>query len=130
VRLLLDTHAFLWFVAGDASLSALARTAIESATNEVFVSVASAWEVAIKVSLGKLAVDAPSVGAFFEEQMDANGFAYLPIDPQHVFRAAALPFHHRERGHHRRWEKGFFWSRISMEWGCGPSPFVSGRFAE
>jgi DNA replication protein DnaC len=35
-----------------------------------------------------------------------------------------------ERGHHRRWEKGFFWSRISMEWGCGPSPFVSGRFAE
>jgi PIN domain nuclease of toxin-antitoxin system len=48
VRLLLDTHAFLWFVAGDASLSALARTAIESATNEVFVSVASAWEVAIK----------------------------------------------------------------------------------
>jgi PIN domain nuclease of toxin-antitoxin system len=48
------------------------------------------------VSLGKLAVDAPSVGAFFEEQMDANGFAYLPIDPQHVFRAAALPFHHRD----------------------------------
>jgi hypothetical protein len=35
-----------------------------------------------------------------------------------------------ERGHHRRWEKGFFWSRISMEWGCGPSPFVSGTLAE
>ncbi len=57
---------------------------------------ASAWEVAIKVSLGKLQVDAPSVGAFFDEQMDANGFIYLPIDPQQVFRVAALPFHHRD----------------------------------
>jgi PIN domain nuclease of toxin-antitoxin system len=96
VRLLLDTHAFLWFVGGDASLSAVARTAIEDAANEVFLSVASAWEVAIKVSLGKLKVDAPSVDAFFDEQMDANGFAYLAIDPPHVFRVAALPFHHRD----------------------------------
>lgn len=96
MRLLLDTHAFLWFVAADAALSAPARAAIEDARNEVFVSVASAWEVAIKVSLGKLAVDAPSVGVFFDEQMEANGFAYLAIDPPHVFRVASLPFHHRD----------------------------------
>lgn len=96
MRLLLDTHAFLWFVGGDTSLSVPARSAIEDPDNEVFVSVASAWEVAIKVSLGKLRVDAPTVEAFFDEQMDGNGFGYLPIDPPHAFRAAALPFHHRD----------------------------------
>jgi PIN domain nuclease of toxin-antitoxin system len=76
VRLLLDTHAFLWFVAGDASLSATARTAIADPGNQTFVSIASAWEVAIKVSLGKLTVDAPTVREFFDEQMETNGFAY------------------------------------------------------
>ena len=81
LRLLLDTHAFLWFVAGDISLSATARVAIADPGNQVFVSIASAWEVAIKVSLGKLTVDAPTVGEFFDEQMETNGFAYLPIDP-------------------------------------------------
>lgn len=96
MRLLLDTHALLWFVAGDAALSTTARGAIEDTSNDVFVSIASAWEVAIKVSLGKLKLDAPSVDAFFDEQMDENGFAYLPIDPPHVFRVANLPFHHRD----------------------------------
>jgi PIN domain nuclease of toxin-antitoxin system len=96
VRLLLDTHAFLWFVAGDTSLSPAARTAIGDPGNQTFVSIASAWEVAIKVSLGKLTVDAPSVREFFDEQMEANGFAYFPIDPPHVFRVGSLPFHHRD----------------------------------
>jgi PIN domain nuclease of toxin-antitoxin system len=91
-RLLLDTHAFLWFVANDPALSAPARSVIENA-DEVLISVASAWEIAIKVRLGKLAIDAPSAEAFFEEQMRANRFAYLPILPAHVFRAAALPLH-------------------------------------
>jgi PIN domain nuclease of toxin-antitoxin system len=94
-RLLLDTHALLWFVANDAALSVSARSLIESA-DEVFVSVASAWELAIKVSLGKLSLDAPSAETFFEDQMRANGFTYLPIAPAHVFRAAALPVHHRD----------------------------------
>ena len=96
MRVLLETHAFLWFVAGHASLSAPARAAIEDEANDVFVSLASVWEVAIKSSLGKLTVDAPSVGDFFEEQMDENGFAYLPIDPPHVFKVATLAFHHRD----------------------------------
>jgi PIN domain nuclease of toxin-antitoxin system len=94
-RLLLDTHALLWFVSGDPALSAAARSLIESA-DEVLVSVASAWEVAIKVHLGKLTLDAPSAEAFFDEQMRANSFAYLPIAPAHVFRAATLPLHHRD----------------------------------
>ncbi len=86
----------LWFVAGNPSLSGPARKTIEDEANEVFVSVASAWEVAIKASVGKLTVDAPSVGEFFQEQMDANGFAYLAIDPPHVFKVATLPFHNRD----------------------------------
>jgi PIN domain nuclease of toxin-antitoxin system len=94
-RLLLDTHALLWFVANDSALSASARSLIES-TDEVFVSVASAWEIAIKVNLGNLILDAPSPESFFEEQMQANSFAYLPIAPAHVFRAAELPLHHRD----------------------------------
>lgn len=96
MRILLDTHAFLWFVAGDAALSGAARTAIEDSANDVLVSIASVWEIAIKVSIGKLTVDAPSVDAFFDEQMDENGFGYLPIDPPHVFRVSRLAFHHRD----------------------------------
>ena len=94
-RLLLDTHAMLWFVANDSALSGTARTLIEAA-DDVFVSLASAWEAAIKVHLGKLTVDAPSAEALFDEQMRANGFTYLPIAPAHVFRAASLPLHHRD----------------------------------
>ena len=94
-RLLLDSHALLWFVANDSALSATARNVIETG-DDVFVSVASAWEIAIRVHLGKLTVDAPSAEAFFDEQMRANGFVYLPMAPAHVFRAAALPLHHRD----------------------------------
>lgn len=94
-RLLLDTHTLLWFVGNATALSATARTLIETA-DDVFVSVASAWETAIKVQLGKLTVDAPSAEAFFDEQMRSNGFTYLPIAPAHVFRAAGLPLHHRD----------------------------------
>jgi PIN domain nuclease of toxin-antitoxin system len=90
-----DTHALLWFVSNDAAMSASARSLIERA-DDALVSVASAWEIAIKVSLGKLSVDASSAESFFDEQMAANGFSYLPIAPAHVFRAAVLPHHHRD----------------------------------
>lgn len=79
-RLLLDTHTLLWFVSNDSALSTLARSRIENA-DEVFVSVASAWEAAIKAHLGKLILDAASVEEFFEQQMRTNGFRYLPIAP-------------------------------------------------
>lgn len=94
-RLLLDTNALLWFVANDGALSASARTLVEEA-DEVFVSVATAWEAAIKANLGQLTLGAPTVEAFFEEQMRANELTHLPIAPAHVFRAAALPPHHRD----------------------------------
>jgi PIN domain nuclease of toxin-antitoxin system len=68
--------------------------ALIEAADDVFVSVASAWETAIKVHLGKLTVDAPSAEAFFVEQMQTNAFTYLPIARAHVFRAASLPLPH------------------------------------
>ena len=94
MRLLLDTHAFLWWVAANPRLSRKARAAIASARNECLISVASAWEMAIKVSLGKLRIDVP-LHRFLPEQLAANGFQVLAIDLRHTARVAQLPFHHR-----------------------------------
>jgi PIN domain nuclease of toxin-antitoxin system len=95
VRLLLDTHVFLWWVAASAKVSRKARTAIASARNECYVSVASGWEIAIKVSLGKLRIEG-ALDRFLPEQLAANGFRPLPIDLKHAARVAILPFHHRD----------------------------------
>jgi PIN domain nuclease of toxin-antitoxin system len=95
VRLLLDTHAFLWWVAASGELSRKARSAVGSARNECYVSVASAWEIAIKVSLGKLRIDG-ALDRFLPEQLAANGFRALAIDLKHAARVATLPFHHRD----------------------------------
>ena len=95
MRLLLDTHAFLWWVAASGGLSRKARSAVASARNECFVSVASGWEIAIKVSLGKLRIDG-ALDRFLPEQLAANGFQPLAIDLKHAARVATLPFHHRD----------------------------------
>ena len=95
MRLLLDTHAFLWWVEGAPQLSKKARSAIASPDNECLLSLVSCWEMAIKLSLGKLAL-AKDIGRFVPEQLAANAFQPLGIDPRHVFRVAALPFHHRD----------------------------------
>jgi len=91
---LLDTHTFLWWVADDARLSAKARTAITDA-DEVFLSVASCWEMAIKVSLQKLTLSQP-VDRFVSEHLGVNQFVLLPVDLEHASRVASLPFHHRD----------------------------------
>jgi len=77
VRLLLDTHAFLWWVGAGRTLSRRARSAIGSGRNECFVSIATAWEIAIKVSLGSLRVEG-SLDRFLPDQIAANGFQPLP----------------------------------------------------
>ncbi len=59
MKLLLDTHTLLWFIAGSASLSVVARNLIEDASNEKFFSIVSMWETAIKVSIGKMSLSAP-----------------------------------------------------------------------
>jgi PIN domain nuclease of toxin-antitoxin system len=95
VKLLLDTHTFLWWVAASDELPRKARSAVGSARNECFLSVASGWEIAIKVSLGKLRIDG-ALDRFLPEQLAANGFRALAIDLKHTARVASLPFHHRD----------------------------------
>jgi len=75
VKLLLDTHSFIWFVEGNPALSSHARTLIEEPTNEVFLSMASVWEMAIKVSLGKLRLSQP-FDLFIPCQLLLNDISY------------------------------------------------------
>ncbi|HYT87758.1 MAG TPA: type II toxin-antitoxin system VapC family toxin [Gemmataceae bacterium] len=95
MRLLLDTHAFLWFVLNDPQLSAAARTAISDPKNEVFVSPATYWEIAIKVSIGKYALTVPFED-FIRHALKDNGFKILPIEIRPAARVATLPFHHKD----------------------------------
>ncbi len=95
MRLLLDTHALLWWLAGDESLSASARAAMGEGGNSIFVSAASTWEIATKHRLGKL----PGVGAIVADlagAIDAQGFIGLPIVLRHGQAAGALPGPHRD----------------------------------
>ena len=94
MRVLLDTHTFLWWVSDDARLSARARASIRDA-DEAYLSIASCWEMAIKVSLGKLTLSLP-VERFVAEHSAASEFSLLPIDLDDVGRVARLPFHHRD----------------------------------
>jgi PIN domain nuclease of toxin-antitoxin system len=95
VKILLDTHALLWFVGGDARLSNRAREAIESPENEPWVSAASVWEIGIKLSLGKLHLSM-SLNEFIRDHVTGNGMALLGITPDHVSRIVSMPFHHRD----------------------------------
>jgi PIN domain nuclease of toxin-antitoxin system len=90
VRLLLDTHILLWWLA-DEDLSAPAREAIADPANLVAVSAASAWEISIKKALGKLT--APDD---LEQQVREGGFVPLPISPAHGVAAGRLPRHHED----------------------------------
>jgi PIN domain nuclease of toxin-antitoxin system len=95
MRLLLDTHTFLWWVQDARELSARARAAIADPDNECLLSLASCWEIAIKLSLEKLKLPT-RIERFIPEQLAANGFRQLEIGFRHVARVATLPFHHRD----------------------------------
>ena len=95
MRLLLDTHAFLWWVEGEPALGRRATSAISDPDTEVLFSIASCWELAIKLSLGKLRL-AQRLDRFLPDQLSVNGFSVLPIEVKHVARVASLPFHHRD----------------------------------
>ena len=89
MRFLLDTHALLWWLSDDPTLSVEARAAISAPDHEVFVSAASAWEIGIKAALGKL-----SVPGNLEEAIEAEAFRPLAFTIRHAMVAAALPRHH------------------------------------
>lgn len=95
MRLLLDTHALLWWLAGDAALSPAARAAIAEETNAVFVSAVSLWEITTKHRLGKLALSAALLSDLPGVVTD-QGFLGLPISLRHAQRAGDLPGPHRD----------------------------------
>jgi PIN domain nuclease of toxin-antitoxin system len=96
VRLLLDTHAFLWWVFADPKLSRHARTAIDDdVENDVFLSAASAWEIATKHRIGKLP-DAHVVANDIPGTLAAEGFNQLAISVRHAQRAGNLVGHHQD----------------------------------
>jgi len=95
MRLLLDTHTLLWWVNDAHLLSRRARAAVADPKNECLFSLASLWEMAIKLSLGKLELPA-NIEAFVALHLVGGGFRSLEIEVGHVARVAQLPFHHRD----------------------------------
>lgn len=95
MRLLLDTHALLWFIADDPRLSPAARSALLDSGNERWLASASLIEIALKVRLGKLSLAAP-FGALFPAQLRLNRIELLPMEPRHIEPLTTLPLHHRD----------------------------------
>lgn len=95
MKLLLDTHALLWFALNDPQLSATAASLINDPSNEKLVSPARYWEIAIKISIRKYALSKP-YEHFMHEAIDQNGFSYLHVLPKHTAVLTALPFHHKD----------------------------------
>ena len=91
---LLDTHAFIWFLNGDKSLTNKARKAIEAETAVNFVSIASLWEISIKLSLERLQISFPFEAII--EQFEKNNFQLLPITFNDTLILANLPLHHKD----------------------------------
>jgi PIN domain nuclease of toxin-antitoxin system len=95
VRQLLDTHSFLWFVLDDPQLSKAAKAAIEDPANDIEVSPASFWEIAIKIALGKYVLPEP-YQPFMERQIATNQLRILPIEIRHAALLTTLPHHHKD----------------------------------
>ncbi len=95
MRLLLDTHTLIWYYQTDSKLSALVRTLLDDPANDVLVSPASYWEVAIKISTQKPVLQVP-FAVFIQEAIFDNNFKILPIEPKHTAIVATLPFYHKD----------------------------------
>lgn len=95
MKLLLDTHTFLWFIEGSLNLSDTARSLIEDQENQRLLSIASLWEMSIKVSIGKLTLGM-SISELIEREVYGNAIELLEIQPEHLNELVALPFHHKD----------------------------------
>ncbi len=95
MNILLDTHAFLWWVTDNAQLSAVARAAITNPENTIIFSVVSAWEITIKQGTGKLTLPEPAQ-TYIPSRLEANQFSILPVNLSHVLQIAFLPDLHRD----------------------------------
>lgn len=96
MRFVVDAHTVLWFLAGDIRLSANARTVLEDEANDAFVSVATLWEIAIKVSINKLSLNGPFSSIF--PALAENNLPILAISASHLQQVLALPYppNHRD----------------------------------
>lgn len=95
MRHLLDSHTLLWYTLGYPQLSSTANGLIVNPANEILISPASYWEIAIKISIGKLTVHQPYED-FIDACLNKYGFRILPADPKHTARLIGLPFHHKD----------------------------------
>lgn len=95
MRLLIDTHTLLWAYWADPQLSARAIQLLFDLDNQILVSPASHWEIAIKMKIGKLLLR-ESFLEFVQHAIHDNGFAMLPIEPAHTSIVSTLPFHHKD----------------------------------
>jgi PIN domain nuclease of toxin-antitoxin system len=93
MRVLLDTHAFLWAITDDIRMPARVRRSI--AASDCFFSVASIWEVIVKVQSGKMSLPRP-VGLFLVSELVSSGVKILPVTLDHVLRVESLHLHHRD----------------------------------
>ena len=95
MRILLDTHSFLWFIEGSKNLSKKAREIIADFENELVLSVGSLWEITIKTSLGRLELSEP-LEELIKNQLKENEINVLPIELKHLSVLNELSFHHRD----------------------------------
>ena len=95
MRVLLDTHTFLWWITDDSQLSTTARQVMENTDNTLYLSAASGWEIAIKARLGKLRLP-DDVQGYVSEQISINAIQVLPIEMSHALQVYTLPDHHRD----------------------------------
>ena len=95
MRLLLDTHTLMWWAGKSKRLPTKVRDLLEDSTNEVFISVANAWEMQIKAQLGKLTLHKPW-SEVVRDQMTTNGFRLLHAELPHIEVLDSLPFHHKD----------------------------------
>lgn len=95
MKLLLDTHTFLWFIGGNFNLSNTARNAIENISNQRFISIATLWEISIKISIGKLKLGL-SLIELVEQEVYGNAIEILEISSEHLDELVKLPFHHKD----------------------------------
>ena len=95
MKYLLDTHILLWFITEGEELSDRARRLILDSSSEILLSIASLWEIAIKVNIGKLALD-KSFNQLFPDELDFHGIEILDITIDNLVQLTALPLHHRD----------------------------------
>ncbi|MEZ4863342.1 MAG: type II toxin-antitoxin system VapC family toxin [Caldilineaceae bacterium] len=95
MKLLLDTHTFLWFIGGDSHLDRYSRQLIEDERNQRYLSVASVWEITIKASLGRLAVPTPP-SVLIRDHIWPNAIELVSITSEHLDTLYSLPYYHKD----------------------------------